>query len=110
MQKEESQTLYFAVFLINHLANKLNEPVFKIYKKMKATNAISDYILCAAHTGLRISDGRFAVIHRSSCGDAITVYHGSTFIIKNPNVSKSKKMFRFRQRILSDNSKKKTEK
>ena len=45
MSKEESDELYFVVFLINHLADKLNESVSSIYKKLKSVNAISDYII-----------------------------------------------------------------
>ncbi len=45
MSKEESDELYFVVFLINHLADKLDESVSSIYKKLKSVNAISDYII-----------------------------------------------------------------
>ena len=45
MSKEESDELYFTVFLINHLANKLDESVSAIYNKLKSVNAISDYII-----------------------------------------------------------------
>ena len=45
MSKEESDELYFTVFLINHLANKLDESVSVIYNKLKSVNAISDYII-----------------------------------------------------------------
>jgi len=45
MSKEESDELYFVVFLINHLADKLDESVSSIYKKLKIVNAISDYII-----------------------------------------------------------------
>ncbi|MBR4825170.1 MAG: DUF3791 domain-containing protein [Spirochaetaceae bacterium] len=44
MTKEDSQKLYFTVFLINHLADKLNESVSEIYRKLKQVNAISGYI------------------------------------------------------------------
>ncbi|MBO4705961.1 MAG: DUF3791 domain-containing protein [Spirochaetaceae bacterium] len=45
MAKEEAQALYFTVFLINHLADKLGESVSSIYRKLKMVNAISDYII-----------------------------------------------------------------
>lgn len=44
MTQEDSQKLYFIVFLINHLADKLNESVSEIYRKLKQVNAISGYI------------------------------------------------------------------
>lgn len=44
MTQEDSQKLYFTVFLINHLADKLNESVSEIYRKLKQVNAISGYI------------------------------------------------------------------
>ena len=44
MTREDSQKLYFTVFLINHLADKLNESVSEIYRKLKQVNAISGYI------------------------------------------------------------------
>ena len=44
MTQEDSQKLYFTVFLINHLAGKLNESVSEIYRKLKQVNAISGYI------------------------------------------------------------------
>lgn len=44
MTQEDSQKLYFTVFLINHLACKLNESVSEIYRKLKQVNAISGYI------------------------------------------------------------------
>lgn len=45
MSKEESDKLYFTVFLINHLADKLGESVSSIYNKLKSVNAITDYII-----------------------------------------------------------------
>ena len=44
MTQEDSHKLYFTVFLINHLADKLNESVSEIYRKLKQVNAISGYI------------------------------------------------------------------
>lgn len=37
--------LYFVVFLINQLADVLQEPVTQVYAKLKAVNAIHDYII-----------------------------------------------------------------
>lgn len=45
MSNEDAKVLYFITFLINKLADNLDESVTEIYKKLKRINAFSEYII-----------------------------------------------------------------
>ena len=86
--------LSFSIFMIYSLADKWKMSPAKVYKILNSTGILDDYIIKCYDVLHTQGKEYYRFCERKRC-QCMIVYHGSTEIIKNPDVVHSKKYLDF---------------